>query len=162
MPAKDNLVSGALAFKLERFSEFVPKLALQPNMVHFRTSSALSIPLREHNGTVSQQESPCIKDYYSGMLATLGQAPFKNHIRRAVMWLEFCSLKFLPSNANLYSSSKALRSGQEMLDRYGFSSGRIQTKTGGSRKAVPISTLKRGECNELIGNQKESSGVYEG
>ncbi len=111
-----DLVSGALALKFERLSEIVPKLARQPDMVHFCTFSALSITLREHNGTVAQQESPFIKDYYSGMLGTLGQAPFKNHIRRAVMWLEFCSLKFLPPNANLYSSSKALRSDQEMLD----------------------------------------------
>jgi len=63
MPAKVNLVTGALAFKLERLSEFVPKLARQSIMVHFRTVWALSIPLQEHNGVVSRQEFTCIKSH---------------------------------------------------------------------------------------------------
>ena len=111
MPAKDNPASGALAFKLERLSEFVPKLVRQSIMLHFRTSSALSIPLHEHKRIVSQQESPCIKSHYFGMLHPVGQASFRNHIRCGVIWLEFCSLKFLPSNGNLCSSSTTLRPG---------------------------------------------------
>jgi hypothetical protein len=54
MPAKVNLVTGALALKLESLSEFVPKLARQSIMVHFRTVSTLFFPLQEHNGIVSQ------------------------------------------------------------------------------------------------------------
>ena len=51
---------GALAFKLEWLSEFVPKLAPQSIMVHFCIVCTPSIPLQEHSRMISQQEFSCI------------------------------------------------------------------------------------------------------
>ncbi len=111
MPAKVNMLTEAQAFKLEGLSEFVPKLVQQSIMVHFCTVSALSIPLQEYISTISQQAFPCINSHYFSTLHPTGQALIKNHIRRGVIWRQFCSLKFLPSNGNPYSSARALRPG---------------------------------------------------
>jgi|GEM_PF-4453913 hypothetical protein len=111
MPAKVNMLTEAQAFKLEGLSEFVPKLAQQSIMVHFCTVSSLSIPLQEQSSTISQQAFPCINSHYFSMLHPMEHALFKNHIRCGVIWRQFCSLKFLPSNANPYSSARVLRPG---------------------------------------------------
>jgi hypothetical protein len=108
MPAKVNLLTEALALAPGRSSEFAPKLARQSIMVHFRTASALSFQLQEHNDIVSQKEFTCIISHYFSGLHSVEQPPFKNRVRCGVIWCEFCLLKFLPSNGDPYSLARVL------------------------------------------------------
>jgi len=100
-------------FEFERLSEFVPKLAHQPIMIHFRSASGLCLPLQEHKPGSFAARIPLHETSLFRYLTFQGRGAFQKLNRVLLHLAQILLIENLIPNGNFYFIEKALRPGLE-------------------------------------------------